>query len=79
MEKNIELKLKLMVIAAKIVELGLNRPHLKKVTEITNEIWSCENIESHFDYFKNELKQDYKFYKKFYKKIEEIKEKYKMI
>ena len=69
MELNIELKLKLMVIAAKIVRLELNKYHLKKVTETVNQIWSCENIESHFNYFMNELKNDYKFYKKFYKKI----------
>ena len=79
MEKNIEFKLKLMVIAAKIVELGLNKPHLKKLTEVVNQIWSCENIENHYDYFNTELKNDYKFYKKFYKKIEDIKEKYKMV
>jgi hypothetical protein len=78
MEKEIKLKLELMVIAAKIVKLELNKYHLKKVTELTNQIWSCENIENHFNYFMNELKQDYKFYKKFYKKIEEVKEKYRM-
>ena len=78
-KKEIESKLKLMVTAAKIVKLELNKYHLKKVIEISNSIWSCENIENHFDYFNNELKQDYKFYKKFYKKIEEVKEKYKMI
>ena len=68
MEKNIKLKLKmeLMVIAAKIVKLELNKYHLKKVTEITNQIWGCENIENHFNYFQNELKNDYKFYKKHY-------------
>jgi hypothetical protein len=66
MEKNLKLKLELMVIAAKIIKLNLNNYHLKHITTITNIIWSCENIENHFDYFMNELKQDYKFYKKFY-------------
>jgi hypothetical protein len=73
----IELKLKLMVLAAKIVKLELNKYHLKKLTELVNTIWSCENIENNFNYFNNELKQDYKFYKKFYKRIEEIKIMYK--
>ena len=54
-------------------KLELNKYHLKKVTELANKIWSDENIENHFNYFLNELKQDYKFYKKFYKKIEELK------
>ena len=77
MEKRIlELKLDLMVTAAKIVKLELNKYHLKKVTKLVNTIWECDNIENHFNYFNNELKQDYKFYKKFYKKVEEFKNQY---
>lgn len=66
MENNVKLKIELTKELSKIVNIGLNKYDLQRMTALANSIWSCENIENNYKYYKKDLKAYFKQYKEFY-------------
>ena len=65
-KNDLELRLELTKEVSKLIKFGLNNYHLKTITALANEIWSCENVSINYNFYLKDLKAYLKDYKKFY-------------